>query len=51
MSELAVRKLGIDRATPFEKRYCGGALKSAFLNALTMSLPVGELVFIVGQQA
>jgi predicted metal-dependent hydrolase len=51
MSELAVRKLWVNRTTSFEKRYCGGASKSAFFNALTMSLPVGELFFIVGLQA
>ena len=46
MSELAVRKLLVDLTTPFEKRWCGGdALKSAFFNALTMSLPVGEQFF------
>jgi predicted metal-dependent hydrolase len=52
MSELAVRKLGIDRTTPFEKRYCGGdAFKSAFFNVVSISGPVGGLFFIVGQQA
>jgi len=39
MSELAVRKLGIDRATPFEKRWCGGdAFKSAFFNVVSIAV-------------
>ena len=47
MSELAVRKLLVDLATPFETRWCGGdAFKSAFFNALSMSFPVGEQFFI-----
>jgi predicted metal-dependent hydrolase len=52
MSELAVRKLLVDLTTPFKKRWCGGdALKSAFFNVVSISCPVGELFFIVGQQA
>ena len=52
MSELAVRKLLVDLTTPFKKRWCrGDALKSAFFNVVSISCPVGELFFIVGQQA
>lgn len=47
MSDLTVRKLLIDLETPFELRWNGGdAFISAFMNALSMSFPVGEQFFI-----
>lgn len=47
MSDLTVRKLLIDLETPFELRWNGGdAFTSAFMNALSMSFPVGEQFFI-----
>ena len=47
MTDLTVRKLLIDLATPFPARWNGGdAFRSAFFNALSMSFPVGEQYFI-----
>ena len=47
MSDLSVRKLLIDLEAPFELRWNGGdAFTSAFMNALSMSFPVGEQFFI-----
>ncbi len=47
MSDLVVRKLLVDLATPFEARWNGGdAFRSAFFNALSMSFPVGEQYFM-----
>ena len=47
MSDLTVRKLLIDLEAPFELRWNGGdAFTSAFMNALSMSFPVGEQFFI-----
>jgi predicted metal-dependent hydrolase len=47
MSDLIVRKLLIDLEAPFELRWNGGdAFTSAFMNALSMSFPVGEQFFI-----
>lgn len=47
MTELAVRRLLIDLATPFPGRWNGGdAFRSAFFNALSMSFPAGEQFFI-----
>jgi predicted metal-dependent hydrolase len=47
MSDLTVRKLLIDLDTPFDVRWNGGdAFASAFMNALSMSFPVGEQFFI-----
>ena len=47
MSQLLVRKLLIDLETPFPLRWNGGdAFTSAFMNALSMSFPVGEQFFI-----
>ena len=47
MTDLVVRRLLVDLQTPFAARWCGGdAFRSAFLNALSMSFPVGEQYFI-----
>ncbi len=47
MTQLTIRRLLIDLATPFERRWNGGdAFSSAFFNALSMSFPVGEQFFI-----
>jgi predicted metal-dependent hydrolase len=47
MLPLPVRRLLIDLATPFERRWNGGdAFRSAFFNALSMSFPAGEQFFI-----
>jgi predicted metal-dependent hydrolase len=53
---LTVRRLLVDLKTPFERRWNGGdAFRSALFNALSMSFPAGEQVFIdavrVGIQA
>jgi predicted metal-dependent hydrolase len=45
--ELVVRRLLVDLATPFERRWNGGdAFRTAFFNALSMSFPAGEQFFI-----
>ena len=47
MYPLVVRKLLIDLEAPFPRRWNGGdAFTSAFMNALSMSFPVGEQFFI-----
>lgn len=47
MSDLVVRRLLIDMETPIEPLWCDGdAFRTAFLNALSMSFPVGEQFFI-----
>lgn len=47
MSELVVRRLLVDLQTPFDQRWNGGdAFRSAWFNALSMSFPAGEQVFI-----
>jgi len=47
MTDLVVRRLLIDLATPFTSRWNGGdAFRSAFFNALSMSFPVGEQYFM-----
>jgi predicted metal-dependent hydrolase len=47
MTELVVRRLLVDLATPFEARWNGGdAFRSAFFSALSMSFPLGEQYFI-----
>jgi predicted metal-dependent hydrolase len=47
MTELVVRRLLIDLATPVQRHWNGGdAFRSAFFNALSMSFPVGEQYFI-----
>ena len=45
--ELTVRRLQVDLETPFDRRWCGGdAFRTALFNALSMSFPVGEQIFI-----
>ena len=47
MTDLVVRRLGVDLDTPFPVRWNGGdAFRSALFNALSMSFPVGEQYFI-----
>ena len=47
MTQLVIRQLLIDLKTPFELRWNGGdAFTSAFMNALSMSFPVGEQFFL-----
>lgn len=47
MNELTVRRLQVDLETPFDRRWCGGdAFRTALFNALSMSFPVGEQIFI-----
>lgn len=47
MTELVVRRLLIDLQTPLPRRWWGGqAFRTAFMNALSMSFPVGEQYFI-----
>jgi predicted metal-dependent hydrolase len=47
MTDLVVRRLLIDLETPFARHWCGGdAFRSALMNALSMSFPVGEQFFI-----
>lgn len=47
MTELVVRRLLVDLKTPLARRWNGGdAFRSALFNALSMSFPAGEQVFI-----
>ena len=47
MSELVIRRLLVDLKTPLPRRWNGGdAFRSALFNALSMSFPAGEQVFI-----
>ena len=47
MTELTVRRLLVDLETPFERHWCGGdAFRTALFNALSMSFPAGEQLFI-----
>ena len=47
MTDLTVRRLHIDLAEPFARHWCGGdAFRTALMNALSMSFPVGEQFFI-----
>ncbi|MCF8210769.1 MAG: metal-dependent hydrolase [Rhodoferax sp.] len=47
MTQLVVRKLLVDLATPIPARWNGGdAFRSAFFSALSMSFPVGEQYFM-----
>jgi predicted metal-dependent hydrolase len=44
---LTVRRLLVDLDTPLPRRWCGGdAFRTAFFNALSMSFPAGEQLFI-----
>lgn len=47
MSTLTVRRLGIDLDTPLPRHWNGGcAFRTAFFDALSMSFPAGEQIFI-----
>ncbi len=47
MNTLTVRRLLVDLDTPLPRRWCGGdAFRTAFFNALSMSFPAGEQLFI-----
>lgn len=47
MTALVVRRLLVDLETPIPRRWNGGdAFRTAFFNALSMSFPAGEQVFI-----
>jgi uncharacterized protein len=47
VTELIVRRLQVDLETPFARHWNGGdAFRSAFFNALSMSFPAGEQIFI-----
>ena len=43
---LTVRRLLVDLDTPLPQHWCGGAFRTAFFNALSMSFPAGEQLFI-----
>lgn len=44
---LTVRRLLVDLETPLPRHWCGGdAFRTAFMNALSMSFPAGEQLFI-----
>lgn len=47
MTDLVVRRLLVDMQAPLPRHWCAGdAFRTAFLNALSMSFPVGEQFFI-----
>ncbi len=47
MTEFVVRRLLVDMEQPIPRHWCGGdAFRTAFMNALSMSFPVGEQFFI-----
>lgn len=46
MSTLTVRRLLADLETPIPRHWAGGAFRTAFFNALSMSFPLGEQLFI-----
>ena len=46
MSPLTVRRLQVDLDTPLPRHWAGGAFRTAFFNALSMSFPAGEQLFI-----
>jgi len=47
MNTLTVRRLLVDLDTPLPRRWCGGdAFRTALFNALSMSFPAGEQLFI-----
>jgi predicted metal-dependent hydrolase len=47
MTDLTVRRLQIDLEVPFDRHWCGGdAFRTALFNALSMSFPAGEQLFI-----
>lgn len=45
-TELTVRRLRIDLDTPLPRHWAGDAFRTAFFNALSMSFPAGEQLFI-----
>lgn len=47
MTDLVVRRLLVDMEQPIARHWCAGdAFRTAFMNALSMSFPVGEQFFI-----
>jgi predicted metal-dependent hydrolase len=47
MSALTVRKLNVDLSRGFDRHWMGGdAYRTAFMNALSMTFPLGEQLFI-----
>ena len=47
MTSLTIRRLLVDLDTPLPRHWCGGdAFRTAFFNALSMSFPAGEQLFI-----
>ena len=46
MGNLTVRRLLVDLDTPLPRHWCGDAFRTAFYNALSMSFPAGEQLFI-----
>lgn len=47
MSTLTVRKLNVDLSRGFPRHWMGGDVyRTAFMNALSMSFPLGEQMFI-----
>jgi uncharacterized protein len=46
MSTLTVRRLRVDLDAPLPRHWAGGAFRTAFFNALSMSFPQGEQAFI-----
>jgi predicted metal-dependent hydrolase len=47
MTHLVVRRLLVDMEAPIERHWCDGdPFRTAFLNALSMSFPIGEQFFI-----
>jgi predicted metal-dependent hydrolase len=44
--DLTVRRLRIDLDTPLPRHWAGDAFRTAFFNALSMSFPAGEQMFI-----
>ncbi len=47
MTDLVVRRLLVDMERPIPRHWCAGdAFRTAFMNALSMSFPVGEQFFI-----
>jgi hypothetical protein len=46
MTQLTVRRLQIDLDAPLPRHWAGDAFRTAFFNALSMSFPAGEQLFI-----
>jgi len=46
MSALTIRRLLVDLDTPMPRHWAGDAFSTAFFNALSMSFPAGEQLFI-----